>query len=132
MGHIGKPEGWKFSGSQPTHDEFCHKKNFCDYWDFFDMLFVPLALHRKSAEWPHLPKSEINLGMGSANETTLHRISLAVDDHDGTMDVNSCCELWISIIIIDISNLINDACPYFNYGYICNCIMGNMPEYLIV
>ena len=26
-GRIGRPEGRKFFGSQPTHDEFCHKKN---------------------------------------------------------------------------------------------------------
>ena len=26
-GRIGRPEGRKFFGSQPTHNEFCHKKN---------------------------------------------------------------------------------------------------------
>ena len=41
-------------------------------------------------------------------------------------------KLWISVIIIDINNLINDACPYLNYGYICNCIIGNISEDLMV
>ena len=43
-GRIGKPECRKFLGSQPTHDEFCHKKTFCDYWDFLMLLATVWAL----------------------------------------------------------------------------------------
>ena len=42
-GRIGRPEGRKFFGSQPTHDEFCHKKTPI-LWllSFFDMLLATL------------------------------------------------------------------------------------------
>ena len=42
-GRIGRPEGRKFFGSQPTHDEFCHKKNPI-WWllRFFYMLLATL------------------------------------------------------------------------------------------
>ena len=42
-GRIGRPEGRKIFGSQPTHDEFCHKKNPI-LWllRFFDMLLATL------------------------------------------------------------------------------------------
>ena len=53
-----------------------------------------------------------------------------MDDHDGIMDIHSCCELWISMIIIDINDLINDV--HISTTDICNCIMGNMSEDLIV
>ena len=36
--------------------------------------------------------------------------NVVMDDRDGIMDIHSCCELWISIIIIiDINDLINDV-----------------------
>ena len=34
--------------------------------------------------------------------------NVVMDDHDGIMNIHSC-ELWISMIIIDINNLINDV-----------------------
>ena len=34
---------------------------------------------------------------------------IVMDDHDGIMDIRSYCELWMSIIIMDINNLINDV-----------------------
>ena len=42
-GRIGRPEGRKNFGSQPTHDEFCHKKTPI-LWllRFFDMLLATL------------------------------------------------------------------------------------------
>ena len=33
-GRIGRPEGRNIFKFQPTHDEFCHKRTLCDYWDF--------------------------------------------------------------------------------------------------
>ena len=33
--------------------------------------------------------------------------NVVMDDHDGIMDIHSCYELWISMIIIN--NLINDV-----------------------
>ena len=35
--------------------------------------------------------------------------NVVMDDHDGIMDIHSCCEIWISMIIIGINNLINDV-----------------------
>ena len=56
MGRIGRLEGRKFFGSQPTHDEFCHKKNPI-LWllRFFDMLLATLwALFSclRLRQWP--------------------------------------------------------------------------------
>ena len=49
-GRIGRPEGRKFFGSQPTHDEFCHKKNhFVTIEIFWYVVENPLgSMHTKS------------------------------------------------------------------------------------
>ena len=47
-----------------------------------------------------------------------------MDDHD-----QNCCELWISVIIIDIHNSIIDI--HSSIMDICNCIMGNIFEELM-
>ena len=52
-----------------------------------------------------------------------------MDDHDGIMDTQNCCELWISVIIIDIHNSIIDI--HSSIMDICNCIMGNIFEDLM-
>ena len=44
-----------------------------------------------------------------------------VNDHNGIMDIYNCCELWISIIIIDIHNGIIDQSSIMN---ICICIIN--------
>ena len=44
------------------------------------------------------------------------------------MDIHDCCELWISMIIIDIHNLIIDN----SVMDICNRIMGYISEDLMV
>ena len=48
--------------------------------------------------------------------------------YDGFMDIHDCCELWISMIIIDIHNLIIDN----SVMDICNRIMGYISEDLMV
>ena len=45
-GRIGRPEGRKFFGSQPTHDEFCHKKN-----PHFVTIEIFLAATKQLYEW---------------------------------------------------------------------------------
>ena len=45
-GRIGRPEGRKFLGSQPTIDEFCHKKkHFVTIEIFYIYCWQPFGLY---------------------------------------------------------------------------------------
>ena len=44
MGRIGRPGGWKYFWSQPTHDAFCHKKHFRTIRIFYMLLATLWAL----------------------------------------------------------------------------------------
>ena len=55
--------------------------------------------------------------------------NVVMDDHDGIKCIHDCCELWISMIVTDIHDLIIDI-PN-SIMDICNCIIGNTSEDLM-
>ena len=51
-----------------------------------------------------------------------------VNHHNGIMDIYYCCELWISMIIIDIHNGVIDQNSIMN---ICICIIDIFEDRMV-